>query len=308
VAARNDDPGASSRNANAGRTSRETHACHRKSAKKPGANLCASGDCCTMPIRSLGHGVGSLLASGYKFSLVSLLGVVIGTLLFQSAFADTTCDEGHPVQRQCFCECSGLNSSSRGDGACEIAERIKIWCAVSFLGRTGSLGSASIPSRIKDTSIDLARQAFTPAAIFSRLMINIHDYRTDDYADMVNHYSFEIIPYDNIISRLVKLSIVGAKVEVPPELAMSLFLWARGGYTSLPSRTDIEESDFKTIDEAVVKDIFSDPNIFRTFFAGSNGEIYHPSDAISVSRGYLRISPTGDTSVKVIWRELLPKE
>jgi hypothetical protein len=283
VAVRNDDPGASSRNANAGRTSRETHACHRKSAKKPGANLCASGDCCTMPIRSLGHGVGSLLASGYKFSLVSLLGVVIGTLLFQSAFADTTCDEGHPVQRQCFCECSGLNSSSRGDGACEIAERIKIWCAVSFLGRTGSLGSASIPSRIKDTSIDLARQA-------------------------VNHYSFEIIPYDNIISRLVKLSIVGAKVEVPPELAMSLFLWARGGYTSLPSRTDIEESDFKTIDEAVVKDIFSDPNIFRTFFAGSNGEIYHPSDAISVSRGYLRISPTGDTSVKVIWRELLPKE
>jgi hypothetical protein len=239
--------------------------------------------------------------------VVALL--VLGvTGLVDTAKGGPPCDENRPVQNQCFCECSSWNSSSRGEGACEIAERIKVWCAVSFVGRTGSIGPNSIPSAVKDTSIILEKPNFTPANGLAKAMINIPDYRTEEYATLANKYSFGIFPFGEFIPYLLRLSVARRNDSLQPELATTLFLWARGGYVSLPNSVDIGEAEFRNIDDTVARSIFSDEMVFRTFFAGQAGYIYRPSDGIVVSRGYLRIDASKDVQVRVLWRELLPND
>jgi hypothetical protein len=224
------------------------------------------------------------------------------------AGAGPSCAEKRPVKKVCFCECSGWDSSTRSDGVCEVAERINVWCAFSDLGRTGSLGKDSIPSNVKDTSVDLQKAKFKVDGFFSGQRMTVPDYRTEDYANLVNRFSFNIIPPEALVPTMLKTSAAGAKDGLPADLAMTLFLWARGGYISLSPRSDVNDEEVRAIDDAVGAAIFGDPNVFRTFFAGSADEPYRPNDTVDVSRGYLRIDAAKDVKIKVIFRELLPPE
>jgi hypothetical protein len=170
--------------------------------------------------------------AGSTVSRLIALGALISAGAVQVSFAEPTCNEGNPVQNQCFCECTSLNSSSRGEGACEIAERIKVWCAVAFMGRTGSLGPASISSTIKNTSIDLKKQNCSISPIVEKDASSLPDYRTDDYAKLVNYYSFGIIPFDQLVPRMLQLAEKGEKRPRNPGRSRGLPGGAEGIRTS----------------------------------------------------------------------------
>jgi hypothetical protein len=176
-----------------------------------------------------------------------------------------------------------------------------------LLGQNRSLGPDSIQSNVKNTSFDFKVQKFTPIPRLANPPF-LPDYRTAEYAEIVNKYSFGVIPPAELAQQMLSISQAKAKDSIPPDLAMTLFLWARAGYISLPATAEISDSEVQSIDTALATIIFSDENAFRTFFAGANGEKFSQNENTVISRGYARFSVAGNVRVRVIFRELLPKE